>query len=128
MNVEDLVIGDLRIAARTDDGALRLTWEGKSNLRQADQVVSPYLDRALSAAGERGVPLELHFEQLAHFNSSTIASVIQLIQTARARGVRLVVFSDPRRQWQRLSFDALRVFVQTDGLFELREAQGSAPA
>ena len=102
-----------------------LTWHGKSNARQADKLIGPYLDGALARAQELAAPLELHFEHLAHFNSSTIASVIQLIQTARARHARLVVYSDPRRQWQRLSFDALRVFVRPDGLFELREGQGA---
>jgi hypothetical protein len=125
MSFEPLAIGDLRIDTR-EDGApnptLCLTWQGKSNVRQADKVIAPYLEAALTRAADRGAGLELHFEQLSHFNSSTIASLIQLIQMARARGVRLVVFSDPRRQWQRLSFDALRVFVQPDGLFELREA------
>jgi hypothetical protein len=132
--LEDLVVGDLRIeVAEPDhaggDAALRLAWLGKSNARQADKLVGPYLMAALARAQELGVPLELHFEKLAHFNSSTIASVIELIQTARQRGARLIVVSDPRRQWQRLSFDALKVFVRPDGLFELRAgpAEGDAP-
>jgi len=120
--MEDLVSGDLRIDAsvREAPSAVRLAWRGKSNARQADQLILPYLEKALDLAASLSASLELRFEALGHFNSSTIASLISLIQTAQRRGVRLVVVSDPKRQWQRLSFDALRVFVKPDGLFVLR--------
>lgn len=119
--MEDLVSGDLRIDAtvRADPSAVRLAWSGKSNARQADQLILPYLEKALDLAASLNASLELRFEALGHFNSSTIASLIHLIQAAQQRGVRLVVVSDPKRQWQRLSFDALRVFVKPDGLFVL---------
>lgn len=127
--LDPLVSGDLRIDATVTPAppSVSLAWSGKSNARQADLLVLPYLESALDAAAALGAPLEMRFESLGHFNSSTIASVIHLIQSARARGVRLVVVSDPRRQWQRLSFDALRVFVQPDGLFELRTVGGAGP-
>jgi hypothetical protein len=120
--LDPLASGDLRIdaTAASSPAVVRLAWSGKSNARQADQVILPYLERCLAAAADLGAALELRFEALNHFNSSTIAAIIHVIQQARQRGVRLVVVSDPRRQWQRLSFDALRVFVQPDGLFELR--------
>jgi hypothetical protein len=127
--VESLVVGDLRIEASVADAppVLRLSWHGKSNARQADQMLLPYLERMLDRAVADSRLLELHFEMLSHFNSSTIASVIQLIQLAQLRSARLVVVFDPRRQWQRLSFDALKVFVGSDGCFELRTSEtGSA--
>lgn len=127
--IENLASGELRIEATlvAEPPAVRLAWSGKSNARQADQLILPYLERALAEAAERGATLELRFEALGHFNSSTIASLIHLIQTAQQRGVRLVVVSDPRRQWQRLSFDALRVFVKPDGLFQLRAVDEVGP-
>ncbi|MDO9017858.1 MAG: hypothetical protein Q8S73_18300 [Deltaproteobacteria bacterium] len=120
--LDPFAAGDLRIdaTAASSPAVVCLAWSGKSNARQADQVILPYLERSLAAAADLGAALELRFEALNHFNSSTIAAIIHVIQLARRRGVRLVVVSDPRRQWQRLSFDALRVFVQPDGLFELR--------
>ena len=62
----------------------------------------------------------MSFAALEHFNSSTVTSVIQLIQEARHRAIRLEVVYDPSRKWQRLSFDALRIFDKADGLFALR--------
>ena len=60
------------------------------------------------------------FTKLEHFNSSTITSIIQLIQECRAKGVKLVIVFDAAVKWQKLSFDALRVFAKPDGLLELR--------
>ena len=77
------------------------------------------LSTVLAAAGTRRVPVELHFEKLDHFNSSTITSIIQLIQDSRARGIKLIIVYDQALKWQKLSFDALRVFAKDD-LLELR--------
>jgi hypothetical protein len=119
--MESLIAGDLRIDAfHTEATApIRLVWQGKSNDRQPGRLLTPYFRIALSAAAEGKVPVELHFEKLDHFNSSTITSIIQLIQDARSAAVRLVLVYDGTLKWQRLSFDALRVFAKDD-LLELR--------
>jgi hypothetical protein len=119
--MQSLIVGDLRIEA-TEDGvypSLQLNWKGKSNSRQPAELLGPYFRDVLATAGQRGVPLELHFEKLEHFNSSTITSLIKLIQDARARTVKLVLVYDPALKWQKLSFDALRVFAK-HGVLELR--------
>jgi hypothetical protein len=60
----------------------------------------------------------MHFENLDHFNSSTIAAVIRFIQEARVKAVKLVIVYNQQLKWQKLSFDALRVFAKDD-LLEL---------
>jgi hypothetical protein len=124
--MQGLVDGDLRIEAPEDDTAhtVRLTWKGKSNNRHPNEALAPYFREVLAAAGARKQGLELHFEKLEHFNSSTITSIIQLIQDARALGIRLVLVYDSSLKWQKLSFDALRVFARDD-MLELRVAQAS---
>lgn len=67
-----------------------------------------------------GASVEMRFHALEHFNSSTITSVIEFIQDARDKGVRLVIAYNGEINWQRLSFDALRVFTRGDGMLELR--------
>lgn len=121
--MQGLVVGDLRIEALDGDapGAVRLMWRGKSNNRHPGEALAPYFREVLAAAGQRKQALELHFEDLEHFNSSTITSIIQLIQDARARGIKLVLVYDNALKWQKLSFDALRVFARDD-LLELRPA------
>jgi hypothetical protein len=118
--MNDLVAGDLKLAvnpARAD--ALELSWLGRSNDRYPGKLLTPYWQIALAEAAERAVPIELHFQKLEHFNSSTITVIIQFIQEARNRGARLVMIYDQALKWQKLSFDAMRVFAK-DELFQLR--------
>jgi len=118
-----LVVGDLRIEALEDEAAasVQLLWKGRSNHRHPSETLVPYFREVLAAAGARNLPLELHFEQLEHFNSSTITSIIQLIQDSRSRAIKLILVYDQALKWQKLSFDALRVFAR-DHLLELRAA------
>ena len=121
--MQGLVVGDLRIEALDDEAstAVRLLWKGKSNNRHPGEALAPYFREVLAIAGMRKLPIELHFEKLEHFNSSTITSIIQLIQDSRARAIKLVLVYDETLKWQKLSFDALRVFARDD-LLELRSA------
>ena len=111
--------GDLRIDVADASGALVCTWTGKSNERNPQQALGPWFEALLADAGGKGAKVEMHFEQLEHFNSSTITALIRLIQIARGKGVKLAFVYDPTLTWQRLSFDALRVFDKGDRGFEL---------
>lgn len=121
--MQSLIVGDLRIEALEDGAppAVQLLWKGKSNERHPNDALAPYFREVLAMAGTRKLPIELHFEKLEHFNSSTITSIIQLIQDSRARAIKLVLVYDQSLKWQKLSFDALRVFAK-DELLELRSA------
>jgi hypothetical protein len=121
--MQGLVVGDLCIEAVEDPASpsVQLLWRGKSNNRHPSEALVPYFREVLAVAVTRKVPIELHFEKLEHFNSSTITSLIQLIQDSRARATKLILIYDQALKWQKLSFDALRVFAR-DELLELRAA------
>jgi hypothetical protein len=118
---ERLVSGDLTIDPQPapPDGSIVLDWQGRSTDRQPARAILPYVTPCLERALHLKVPLRMHFEKLEHMNSSTITAVIQIIQEARSRGTRLVLVYDPTKRWQKLGFEALRVFVKDDGLLEL---------
>jgi len=119
--MENLTAEDLVIEAAEGEppAPLTLTWRGKSDARRPGTVLAPYFAKVLARAEERGAGIEMHFEELSHFNSSTIAAVIRFIQDARARAIKLVLVYNQSVKWQKLSFDALRVFAKDD-LLELR--------
>lgn len=121
--MQSLTVGDLRIEALQDEAAasMRLLWKGKSNNRHPSEALAPYFRSVLTTVATRRIPLELHFQKLEHINSSTLTTIIQLIQESRARSVKLVLVYDRELRWQKLSFDALRVFAK-DELLELRAA------
>jgi hypothetical protein len=123
------VFGDLTIDV--DDGTagiLRLDWRGKSNHRQPETVLAPFFADMTSRAvsGQRG--LEMHFEQLEFFNSSTITAIIQYVKELRDRKVKLTVTFDGRHRWQKIFFDALCIFDKGDGLFSIRATDVPPPS
>jgi hypothetical protein len=120
--MEDLQAGDLTVTVSELAGALRLDWKGKSNNREPAKILAPFFaEVAKRAAALGGKPaVEMHFEALEHFNSSTITSLIQFIQTSRSRGLSLIIVFDAAQKWQRLSFDALRIFDKGDGLLQFK--------
>lgn len=127
--MENLTADDLTIEATEAEppAPLCLVWRGKSDDRYPAKILGPYFARVLARAEERKTGVEVHFEKLDHFNSSTIAAVIRFIQDARQRNVRLVLVYNPQLKWQKLSFDALRVFAKDD-LLELRTIPQVTPA
>jgi hypothetical protein len=120
-SLERLSSGDLSIdpAPSPPDGSIILMWRGRSTDRQPARIILPYVTPCLERALHLKVPLKMHFELLEHMNSSTITAIIQIIQEARSRGTRLVLSYDPSKRWQKLGFEALRVFVKDDGLLAL---------
>jgi hypothetical protein len=122
--VESLRSGTLVIEAEDAPtrGFIVLYWQGKSSDRNPEKVLEPFFLQALAEAQQRKLGIEMHFEKLVHFNSSTIGYLIQLIQETRRRGVTLVLVFDHALMWQKLSFDALRVFAKDNSLLQLRVA------
>jgi hypothetical protein len=121
--MENLNSGDLTIeVTETPDHAFHCVWKGKSNERNPPEILKPWFEQLLAAVLAKQGSIEMHFEKIEHFNSSTITALIKLIQTCRKSSVKLVMVYDQSLKWQRLSFDALRVFEKNDDLFHLRFA------
>jgi hypothetical protein len=107
--MQDLALGDLKVEVDiTSPGTVRLDWMGRSNSREPGKILLPFFDDVLKHAVRERAMVEMHFEKLEHFNSSTIAAVIQLINSAQERKVPMKMHYDANLRWQALSFDALR--------------------
>lgn len=93
---------------RDEPGLLRLRFAGKSASREAGRVLAPTFDAALSQATSERRGLELRFERLEYFNSSTISALVQFIRSAQRAGVPVTVVYDAKQRWQAMSFEALQ--------------------
>jgi hypothetical protein len=123
------VFGDLHIDVDEDaPDVVRLNWRGKSNHRQPDTVLSPFFADVTQKAVTAKKGLEMHFEQLEFFNSSTITAIIQYVKELRDKRVKLVVSFDARHRWQKIFFDALCIFDKGDGLFTIQSAPPAVPS
>jgi hypothetical protein len=120
--LESLVANALRIDARRDDaaGMIVLTWRGSADFKDPRAYLDGYLSSVLTEAKGSRLGIELRFEHMDYASSSTLAAIVDFTQGARHGGLKLVFVFDARRRWQRLSFEALRVFDVGDGGLELR--------
>jgi hypothetical protein len=120
------IFGDLTIDVEDGPpGILRLDWRGKSNHRQPDVLLAPFFADVMTRAVTQQRAIEMHFEQLEFFNSSTITVIIQHVKDLRDRKVKLTVTFDSRHRWQKIFFDALFIFDKGDGLFTIKSAPTS---
>ena len=104
-----IVLGELSASFDRSEGrAVRLRFNGRSSSRDAGKVLAPVFDQALASAMAERHGLEVHFEGLEYFNSSTIAALVQFIRAAQEKSVALTVFYDAQLKWQAMSFDALK--------------------
>ena len=97
----------------------RVVFKGKSNHRDPAAVLRPLFGDIIEQVNEPGAVLELHFENLEFFNSSTITSVIHFIKELRSRRVTTRVTYDASHKWQKVFFDALGMLQKTDGFLQI---------
>jgi hypothetical protein len=118
--MDTLRVGDLTIEAKDEPSRFVVTWAGKSVERNPHRSLDPFFGALLARSSQEKKAVEMNFERLVHFNSSTISFLIQILGDARAKGVRVTLVYDAKMPTQRLSFDALRVFTQDNQLLELK--------
>lgn len=123
---------DLTIEVLTQPDRLELFWLGTSTNRNPASFLLPWFEQVFELALERGLAVDMHFERLEHFNSSSISALVQLMNMARERGVSLKLRYDGTLRWQALSFDALksamRPFAQKEGPVVEFDPDARAPA
>ncbi|MFL5321317.1 MAG: hypothetical protein ACJ790_16780 [Myxococcaceae bacterium] len=106
-----LTDGTLRInTSRPKPTVIRVDWLGRSEQRFPGEALNPFLAGLLSDAQASNAEIDMHFEGLDFFNSSTVTVLIHFLQQTSAARVRLTFRYLPTRRWQKLSFEALRVF------------------
>lgn len=110
--LQELRSGELSIDSTVGPEGLRLEWRGRSAARDPRAILIPYFEQAIAVARDSGRPVEMHFEGLEYFNSSTIAALIDAIRLGSEHRVPMVMIYRENVRWQRMSFDALRMFTR----------------
>jgi hypothetical protein len=102
----------LRVVDRAD--AIEVSWLGRSSDRDPGKFLDPILTPLLAAvAGGKAIVMD--FCKLAYMNSSTVAPLIRLLDTAKRGTQRITILYDKSAKWQELSFVALKAFTTKDG-------------
>jgi hypothetical protein len=121
----ELVVDGLRIDVASGNGRMRAEWTGRSTDAHPERFLAPFLGGVAERALASGAVLELHFELLEYFNSSTINALIQFFRWARSHQLPVEVSFRGDARWQSISFEALRVFERPDGLLSFHSVVGA---
>jgi len=121
--MRDVVLDELTIRTARLGATLRVDWRGRSTNRNPEQTLRGLFKELILLSRQPGTTIEMHFEALEFFNSSTITSVLQFVKELRDARIALVVAFDPANKWQKTFFDALWMYERDDGLFRLRPSK-----
>jgi hypothetical protein len=122
------VFGDLSIDVGGTPEGLELTWRGSSNSRNPGEALRAYFKVALAEAATRRAKLDLHFEHLIQFNSSTVSVLLHLVDDAAAQGVPMTYFYDGGLRWQAHNFESIALLKRDVKTFSVRKVGGNEPA
>jgi hypothetical protein len=118
---DDLEHDLLRIAVRAEHGArLRVDWTGRSTDIDPARLLRPFLDALTACALRARASIEMHFEQLEAFNSSTVTALIRFLRTTREHSLPLEIRFRGDERWQCATFEALRAFEHLDDRLHIR--------
>ena len=105
---QEIAFEELRVIVDDADPALlEVELSGRSNMRRPGEFLRPWFDGLIARAAAGARRIEIHFEKLEHFNSSTIAVLVQVMNDAAHAHVPLVLFYDGTLRWQVMSFEAI---------------------
>jgi len=126
--MQGLALGELKIDVADKGGRQVQKWTGSSNSRDPASGLRPFLELAIAEASTKGLAIELHFEDLSHFNSSTVATLLRFIEKAGQKGVKLILHYDGSQRWQAHNFEAIALLNRTGDKVEVhRVDKGEAP-
>lgn len=122
------VFGDLSIEVGGTAEGLELIWRGSSNSRNPGEALRAYFKVALAEAAVRRAKLDLHFEDLIQFNSSTVSVLLNLVDEAAAAGVKVTYFYDGALRWQAHNFESIALLKRDVMGFSVRKVGQGDPA
>lgn len=107
---------------------IEVYWSGSSSSRDPANVLKPFFTLALAEATTRNARLELHFEKLKYFNSSTVAALLRFVQDAAKQSVKLALYYDGSLRWQEHNFKTISLLHGPEHGVEVhRLGKGEAP-
>lgn len=120
--MENFSAGTLKMEVKESapPSPIQLLWSGRSTDRDPVKLFGPYLHEVIALAEARHVAVEMHFEKLEYFNSSTISCLLKTLHEAKHRNVKLILAFDAAIKWQAVNFASMNQLFKGDDFLELR--------
>ncbi len=111
---------DLSLEITETDTTFEIRWLGKSIDREPGKFLNQILSNLLMEGKKNSKRLVLDFHDLSYMNSSTIMTISKFLENGNDGNNDITIKYDIERRWQKLSFNALKIFQTKDDtiLFE----------
>jgi len=117
--MRDFSLGELKIDVSEPPGRLVLRWRGVCREQNPGLLLTPFFESALELAADKQLGLELRFEALSYFNSSTVGVLLRFIEATVKRKVKMKLIYDKTQRWQGHNFEAIAALNRLSGLVEV---------
>ena len=100
--------------------AIELKWLGKSVEREPGKILNPIFSDLLMQGKKENKRIIVDFSFLDYMNSSTIMTISKFLEKGKDSENQITVRYNSSRRWQKMSFNALKIFQTSNGsiLFE----------
>ena len=103
----------LEITEHVDD--IELIFKGKSVERDPGRFLNPIFSDLLMEGKKKNKRIIVIFTTLDYMNSSTIMAISKFLEKGKDSNCMITVQYDNGRRWQKMSFNALKIFQTKDG-------------
>ena len=97
------------------ESGYKLQWLGKSVEREPGKFLNPLLSNLLMEGKKNNKRITVIFNGLSYMNSSTIMTISKFLEKGKDGNSQITICYDGERRWQKMSFNALKIFQTNDG-------------
>lgn len=109
--MENLKKDELEIKLENSNDHVKMIWLGKSTAREPSEFLNPYLESVIKEMSAKDC--EIDFSKLNLMNSSTVTSIVKLVNNLNSENIKTVVLYKGDIEWQKASFKALETITMT---------------
>ena len=108
------VLGDLTIdVEEPSPDRIVLRWKGASNTRDPGSALKVFFDIVFAEASGRKAAVEMHFEDLSFFNSSTVSALLRVVAEAGRLSLPMILHYDGSLRWQSHNFEGIKALASS---------------
>ena len=107
---------ELILKVNKKDGAIIVHWEGKSTEESPDDFLNPIFKEIFS---HEQTPVIMNFTRLQYMNSRTITPLVCILEKIENSTGSVIFQYIASAKWQKLIFDALRLFETKDNRIQI---------
>jgi len=93
------------------DRTAQISWRGTSDIRNPDQMLSPFLRNLVKDLKNRETVID--FTLFEYMNSATLSPLMHFIKDLDSAKIKTVLVFSNAREWQRVTYRCMKAIART---------------